>query len=67
MAWEKAADVPDQDPVYYHNQKVLVSGGPFSGFEGLFQKSSHERVKVLLSLFGAMREVEVPLKDIRAA
>lgn len=67
MAYEDKPDDPLAEPVYAIGQRVTVTGGPFSSFEGLFQNSAQGRVKVLLSLFGSQREVELPATDIRAA
>lgn len=67
MAYKDEPDAIPAEPVYTKGQRVTVIGGPFSAFEGLFQKSAQGRVKVLLSLFGTQREVEMPITDIRAA
>ena len=67
MAYEDIPEADKPEPVYSIGQRVTVTGGPFSSFEGLFQTSAQGRVKVLLSLFGSQREVELPASDIRAA
>lgn len=63
-------DKPDSGPAgitYLPGQRVMITHGPFSSFEGIFQKSANERVKVLLSLFGSQREIELPAQDIAPA
>jgi transcriptional antiterminator RfaH len=67
MVYKDDPDALPAEPVYTKGQRVTVCAGPFSSFEGLFQKSAQGRVKVLLSLFGTQREVEMPITDIRAA
>ena len=48
-------------------QKVLVSGGPFDGFEAIFQKgmSGEDRVQVLLKLLGAWTRTELSASQLR--
>lgn len=45
--------------------RVHVIRGAFQGLSGLYQRqASHERVKILLSLLGASRMVELPSDDV---
>ncbi len=67
MAYKDAPESFHTNPAYQAGQRVTVIGGPFSSFEGLFQESAKDRVKVLLELFGAKREVEIRLHDIAPA
>jgi transcription elongation factor/antiterminator RfaH len=48
-------------------QKVLVAGGPFEGFEAIFQKelNGHERVQVLLKLLGAWTRTEISSNQLK--
>lgn len=48
-------------------QKVKITGGPFSGFDGIFDKPEKERLSILISLFGSVRPVPVIEDDVRAA
>lgn len=48
-------------------QKVKIMNGPFTGFDGIFDKPENERVSVLLSLFGRETELKLDESDIRAA
>lgn len=48
-------------------QKVRITEGPFTGFDGVFDKPENERVRVLLSLFGRETFVELNETDVRAA
>ncbi len=67
MAYKDQPEASETDPIYQPGQRVIVVAGPFSSFEGLFQRSAQGRVKVLLSLFGAQREVDIPFSDIAPA
>lgn len=52
---------------FKEGQQVRVMAGPFTSFEGIFEKPVGERVKILLSLFGRATEIEIDESDIRAA
>ena len=46
--------------------KVKVLAGPFEGHIALYEGTKpHERVEVLLALFGSQRAVELPRVNIR--
>src|ERR1700760_217373 len=51
MAFEATPEAQITPPEFTPNQRITVINGPFSSFEGLFQKSAQGRVKVLLSRF----------------
>lgn len=67
MDFETRTDQLEAEPQYTKGQRITVTHGPFSSFEGLFQESAKDRVKVLLELFGSKREIEIPLLDIAPA
>jgi transcriptional antiterminator RfaH len=48
-------------------QRVKITAGPFTGFDGVFEKPAGERVEILVSLFGAVRPVKLSEADIKAA
>jgi transcription antitermination factor NusG len=45
-------------------ERVLVTGGPFSGVEGIFQKylSARQRCQILLQVLGQQNKVELPVQ-----
>jgi transcription antitermination factor NusG len=46
---------------------VRITAGVFSGYLALYQEqTAHERIAILLSLFGAQRQIEVPKVDVEA-
>ena len=54
-------------PGLQRGDRVLIKRGPFSDHLGLFEgQMPHERVAVLLTLFGAQRRIELPKGDIAA-
>lgn len=52
---------------YTSGQKLKVTGGNFAGFDGIYEGTAHQRVRVLLSLFGRETAVEMDESDVRAA
>lgn len=52
---------------FKEGQKVRITGGTFTGFEGVFEMPAKDRVKVLLSLFGRPTTVELDENEVRAA
>jgi transcriptional antiterminator NusG len=48
-------------------QTVKIVNGPFSGFDGIFDRPAKERVRILVSLFGRQSEIELEEADVRAA
>jgi transcription antitermination factor NusG len=56
-----------RSPGLQRGDRVLVKRGPFSNHLGLYESQMpHERVAVLLALFGAQRRIELPKGDIAA-
>jgi len=53
------------EPKFKQGQRVRVTNGPFESFEGTFDGSAQNRVKVLLSIFGRETEVQIPETDLR--
>jgi transcription antitermination factor NusG len=58
--------LPSKPPPRWHKgDKVFVTRGAFEGLSGLYQgQAPHERVKILLSLLGASRTVELAAEDV---
>lgn len=55
-------------PIFELGQELSVRGdGSFAGFKGICSRSDRERVWILLTLFGAEREVEVSAYDLAVA
>jgi transcriptional antiterminator RfaH len=52
---------------FQEGQTVRVTGGPFAGWEALFQADQGKRCRVLLSLFGNQQTAMVPAKQLVAA
>lgn len=52
---------------YKEGQRVRVTAGPFTGFEGVFDQPEKERVKILLNIFGRSTPVVVAEDEVRAA
>jgi len=52
---------------FQEGQTVRVTGGPFAGWEALFQADQGKRCRVLLSLFGNQMTAMVPAKQLVAA
>lgn len=52
---------------FIKGQKVRIVSGPFSSFDGIFDKPAKERVKILVSLFGQQTEVYIREDEVRAA
>lgn len=52
---------------FKHDQTVTVVDGPFSSFDGVFDKPVGERVRIFLNLFGQRTAVELDEEQIRAA
>lgn len=48
-------------------QLVKIMNGPFSGFDGIFDRPAKERVRILVSIFGRQSEIELEESDVRAA
>jgi transcriptional antiterminator RfaH len=58
--------LPKQRGEFERGDKVLVTAGPFAGHLGLYaDMKPHQRVEVLLALFGSERAVELPRASIR--
>lgn len=55
------------DERFKTGQKVRVTQGPFSGFDGVFEMPVKDRVKVLVSIFGRQTSVELAEDEVRAA
>ena len=60
------------DPSYSRNlargDKVVVTGGPFAGIEGIFQRyiSGRQRCRILLEVVGGMMtNVELPGREVK--
>ena len=54
-------------PDYVPGQTVRVTEGPFSGLEGVFRATEgNERVRLLLEVLGARREVVLPREQLAA-
>ena len=47
--------------------KVVVTGGPFAGLEGIFQRyiSGRQRCRILLEVVGSLTNVEIPGWDVK--
>ena len=47
--------------------KVMVTGGPFAGLEGIFQRyiSGRQRCRILLEVVGSLTNVEIPGWDVK--
>lgn len=52
---------------FQHGQKIQITSGPFTSFDGIFDKPEGERVRILVSLFGRETELKLEETDIRAA
>jgi transcriptional antiterminator RfaH len=50
-------------------QRVIVTKGPFTGFEAIFQKDLNgtERAQILLKLLGAWNRAEIDSRDLKPA
>lgn len=48
-------------------QKVRITDGPFTGFDGIFDKPENERVKILVNLFRRETALDLDESDVRAA
>jgi|GEM_PF-1961688 len=59
---------PDRLAIYQKNDRVLITGGPFKDFSGLFNhwESDKERVSLLLNVLSAQIRVTVPVGSITA-
>lgn len=55
------------DERFKQGQKVKITGGNWSGFDGVFEMPVKDRVQVLLNLFGRATPVEIEENDVRAA
>jgi len=48
------------------DDRVQITAGPFTGYEGLFQaRSGEERAVILLQILNRERKIEIPAHDIR--
>ena len=49
-------------------ERVMVSSGPFSGLEGIFQRyvPARQRCQLLLEILGRLTRVELPVEVIKA-
>lgn len=63
----RAAEKRLDEARFKPGQKVRVVAGAFSGFDGVFDRPAKDRVKILLSIFGAEREVDLAEDEVRAA
>ena len=60
-------------PTYSHQlnsgDKVMVSGGPFEGLEGIFQRyvPARQRCRILLQIVGRLTSVELPEWELKGA
>jgi transcriptional antiterminator RfaH len=54
-------------PQFTSGEQVMVTNGPFSGLEGIFQRyvPARQRCQVLLEMLGRMAKVEVPVEVLR--
>lgn len=66
---DRYADKPmtKSEWLFKPGQKVLITGGPFDGFEAIFQKglSGRDRVQVLLQLVGTWTRTELDPNDLK--
>ncbi len=59
------------DPSYSRHlaqgDKIMVTGGPFAGLEGIFQRyiSSRQRCRILLEVVGRLTNVDIPGLDVK--
>ena len=53
--------------LYQRGQKVVVTGGPFAGLDGIFQKgvNGRDRVQVLLDMVGKWTRAEIGADQIK--
>lgn len=49
------------------NQPVIVTDGPLEGYEGLFVRDEKQRVIVLMTFLGGLREIPLERSQIAAA
>ena len=54
-------------PAYRPGDRLTVTGGPLSGWEGVCTQSGPDRVRVLLTMLGAEREVGVDTAKVALA
>ncbi len=47
--------------------KVVVTGGPFAGIEGIFQRyiTGRQRCRILLEVVGSLTDVELPGSEVK--
>ena len=61
------------DPEYARQltsgDKVVVTGGPFEGLEGIFQRyvPSKQRCRIFLEVIGRLTSVELPEMEVEGA
>lgn len=62
--WNEAGHVPGFVP----GERVVVTNGPFSGLEAIFQRyiPARQRCQVLLQLVGRLTKAELPVEVLRA-
>ena len=60
---------PDSSRNLANGDRVLVSGGPFAGLQGIFQRymSSRQRCRILLEMVGRLTAVELPEWEVKEA
>ena len=61
--WNEGGYVPS----FVSGEQVMVTSGPFSGLEGIFQRyvPARQRCQVLLGILGQLAKVEVPAEVLR--
>ena len=61
--WNEGGYVPQ----FASGEQVMVTSGPFSGLEGIFQRyvPARQRCQVLLEMLGRLAKVEVPAEVLR--
>lgn len=54
--------------LYKAGDRVLITAGPFAGFEAIFErgKSSQERAQILLKVLGAVTRTEIDVRHLKA-
>jgi transcriptional antiterminator RfaH len=62
--WNEGGYVPH----FTHGERVVVTSGPFSGLEGIFERyvPARQRCQVLLQIIGQVTKVELPVEVINS-
>jgi transcription antitermination factor NusG len=56
------------EPRFTCGERVVITGGPLAGLEGIFRKylPARQRCQVLLQILGRQSEVELPLEVLKS-